>query len=137
MARPASGSNLNIADLRRILNERTRMLSKLETKRQKAERVLRDIDAEIARVAGDGGMGGRNGNGGSRVRNDRPLPDYIEEVLAKSGKPMRVGDIVNAVQAAGYRSNSKTFKNIVNQMLIKERKRFQSIDRGIYGLTKK
>ena len=45
--------------------------------------------------------------------------------------------LVNAVQAAGYRSNSKSFKNIVNQQLIKERKRFSQVDRGLYGLTKK
>lgn len=136
MARPSSGSNLNIADLQRILSERTRSLSKLERKRQKAQRVLDEIDSEIGKIAGNGAIGGRSGPGG-RVRNDRPLPDYIEEALAKNGKPMRVGDIVTAVQAAGYRSKSKTFKNIVNQMLIKERKRFQSVDRGIYGLAKK
>ncbi len=50
---------------------------------------------------------------------------------------MRVGEIVDAVKSAGYKSNSASFKNIVNQMLIKERKRFQQVDRGIYGLAKK
>jgi hypothetical protein len=53
--------------------------------------------------------------------------------MGKNGKPMRVGEIVDAVKSAGYKSNSASFKNIVNQMLIKERKRFQQVDRGIYG----
>ena len=145
MARPANGANLNIVELQRILNERKRQLDKLMRRREKLQKQVDAIDAEIGKVAGDGigGGGGTGGNGrsgggaGSRARNDRPLPDYIEEVMGKSGKPMRVGEIVDAVKSAGYKSNSASFKNIVNQMLIKERKRFQQVDRGIYGLAKK
>ncbi|CAA9404559.1 MAG: hypothetical protein AVDCRST_MAG64-1914 [uncultured Phycisphaerae bacterium] len=145
MARPANGANLNIVELQRILNERKRQLDKLMRRREKLQKQVDAIDAEIGKVAGDGigGGGGTGGNGrsgggaGSRARNDRPLPDYIEEVMGKNGKPMRVGEIVDAVKSAGYKSNSASFKNIVNQMLIKERKRFQQVDRGIYGLAKK
>jgi hypothetical protein len=136
MPRPSSGANLNIADLRRILNERTRMLDRLQKRRQKAIRAVEAIDAEIGKIAGNGGMPGRMGGGG-RVRNDKSLPDYIEEYLSKNGKPARVGDITEGVQSLGYRSNSKTFKNIVNQMLIKERKRFHAVERGLYSLAKK
>ena len=50
------------------------------------------------------------------------------------GKAMRVGEIVEAVQAGGYRSNSANFRGIVNQTLIKERKRFAAADRGLYQL---
>ena len=48
------------------------------------------------------------------------LVEAIETAL-RGGKPMRVGDIVDAVQGAGYRSNSDNFRGIVNQTLIKER----------------
>jgi hypothetical protein len=137
MPRPASGANWNIADLRRILNERTRTLDRLQKRRQKAVRAVEAIDAEIAKIAGNGGLGRMGGMGGGRVRNDKSLPDYIEDFLSKNGKPARVGDIAEGVQSLGYRSNSKTFKNIVNQMLIKERKRFQAVDRGLYSLAKK
>jgi hypothetical protein len=136
MARPTTSSTWNIQDLQRILSDRKRQLDKLMKKREKAQKRVDEIDAEITKVSG--GVVASGGRGiGSRARNDKPLPDYIEEVLAKSGKPMRVGDIVDGVRAAGYKSNSKSFKNIVNQQLIKERKRFSQIDRGIYGLTKK
>ena len=40
---------------------------------------------------------------------------------------MKVGDITDAVLATGYRSNSDNFRAIVNQTLIKERKRFLPI----------
>lgn len=135
---------MNIVELQRILGERKRQLDKLSRRREKLQKQIDAIDADMAKVAGAGGggsnsAGGSNGSGrtGTRAKNDRPLPDYIEEALGKAGKPMRVGDIVDAVKAAGYKSNSAAFKNIVNQMLIKERKRFAQIDRGIYGLAGK
>ena len=137
MARPSSGANLNLAELQRILNDRKKQVEKLVRKREKAQRAVEKLDGEINKLAGGFIGNGRSGGGGGRASNDRPLPDYIEDVLAKSGKPMKVGEIVTGVQAMGYRSNSAQFKNIVNQMLIKERKRFQQISRGLYGLSKK
>jgi hypothetical protein len=142
MARPATGTTLNIAELQRILNDRQKQLNKLVRRRDKAQRAVDEIDAEISKLSGGefavggGGANGRTGGGrGTRARNDRPLPDYIEEAMKENGKPMRVGEIVDAVRAAGYKSNSAAFKNIVNQQLIKERKRFAQIERGIYGLA--
>jgi hypothetical protein len=140
MARPSSSATLNIAELERILNERKREVDKRVRRREKLQRQIDAIDVEITKLSG-GELGlGRGSNGsaggpGSRAKNDKPLPDYIEEVLAKTGKPMRVGEIVEGVQGLGYKSNSQSFKNIVNQMLIKERKRFAQVDRGIYGLA--
>jgi len=137
MARPSSGSNLSLADLERIFRDRRKQVAKLERKRATAQRKVDELNEQIDKLSGGMGVNGRSSGGGGRVKNDKPLPDYIEMVLAKTGKPMRVGDIVNGVQGLGYRSNSGQFKNIVNQMLIKERKRFQQIERGLYGLAKK
>ncbi len=136
MARPTTSASWNIQDLQRILTDRKRQLDKLMKKRDKAQKRVDEIDAEISKVSG-GAMTSNGRGAGSRARNDKPLPDYIEEVLAKAGKPMRVGDIDAGVRALGYKSNSKSFKNIVNQQLIKERKRFVQVDRGLYGLAKK
>jgi hypothetical protein len=134
MARPANMSNMNIADIERFLSDRKRQLDKLKKKRAKAQAKVDAIDAEIAKIGGGSSGGGRGA--GSRARNDRPLPDYIEDVLAKSSKPMRVGDIEVGVKALGYKSNAASFKNIVNQQLIKDRKRFKAVDRGLYALAK-
>ena len=142
MARPSSNATLNIAELQRILGERKKEVDKRVRRREKLQRQIDAIDVEISKLSGGEVSGGRSTNGsaggpGSRARNDRPLPDYIQDVLAENGKPMRVGEIVDGVEKKGYKSNSASFKNIVNQMLIKERKRFAQIDRGIYGLAKK
>src|SRR5690606_24020503 len=105
-----------------------RQRSKLLQERKKLQNRIDQVDRQIQMLDGSGG-GAVTASG---RRNDRPLPDVIEAVLKKSSKPMKVGDIAQAVQAAGYRSNSANFRGIVNQALIKEKKRFTSPSRGYY-----
>ena len=133
MARPNSGLNFNIAQLERILDERRSDLSKLERQRSELQRKLEGLDRQIVKL--NGGIRGMRGRmGGGRARNERSLIETIEEVMRSNGKAMRVGDIVDAVSATGYRSSSANFRGIVNQTLIKERKRFNQADRGLYEL---
>jgi septal ring factor EnvC (AmiA/AmiB activator) len=134
MARPNTGLNFNIAQLERILDERRTAVSKLERQRTELQRKLDGLERQIVRLNGGiRGMRGRLGGSG-RARNDRSLVETIEDVMRGKGKAMRVGEIVDAVTATGYRSNSANFRGIVNQTLIKERKRFGQADRGLYEL---
>jgi hypothetical protein len=129
--------NFNIAQLERILDDRRTEVSRLE--RQRAE-LAASSKASTARsgssTAGSGGCAGgyAAAGGGGRARNERSLVETLEAVMRSNGKPMRVGDIVEAVTATGYRSNSANFRGIINQTLIKERKRFGQADRGVYEL---
>jgi hypothetical protein len=133
MARPNSGVNFNIAQLERILDDRRSELSKLERQRLDLQRRLNGLERQIIKV--NGGLRGMRGRmGGGRARNARSLVETIEEVMRGNGKAMRVGEIVDAVTATGYRSSSANFRGIVNQTLIKERKRFGQADRGLYEL---
>ena len=133
MARPNTGINFNIAQLERILNDRRSELTKLERQRGELQRKLDGLDRQIMKLGGLKGIRGRLGGGG-RARNPRSLIETIEDVMRSNGKAMRVGEIVDAVTATGYRSNSANFRGIVNQTLIKERKRFGQADRGLYEL---
>ena len=137
MARPNSGLNFNIAQLERILDERRSEVSRLERQRAELARKLDGLDRQIGKLNGGlRGMRGRlrSAGGGVRARNERSLVETLEEVMRSNGKPMRVGEIVDAVSATGYRSNSANFRGIINQTLIKERKRFGQADRGVYEL---
>jgi hypothetical protein len=141
MPRPSTGGNLNIEELERILNTRRAEVNKLLRRRQTVQRRLDNIDRQIERVGGaraiDGRRSGGGGGSGSRARNEKSLAEVMEDVLRAAGKPMGVGEMVEAAQAAGYRSNSPSFRAIVNQTLIKERKRFASTgERGMYQLKK-
>jgi hypothetical protein len=131
MPRPSSGSGLTIAQLQQMLEGRRVELNKLRKKRNDIQRDLDALDRQIERVGG--GMGGRRGGNGSRVRNEMSLNDTIDQVLRGGGKPMKVGEIVDGVLATGYKSNSANFRGIVNQTLIKD-KRFTASERGTYQI---
>ena len=132
MARPASGANLSIPQLEQILQKRRSERQQLEKERSRLQRRLGELEAKI-RALGGGGSRGRIGTG--RVRNEKSLNEMIVAVLSRTGKPMGVGDIEQAVRSAGYRSNSDSFRSIVNQALIKD-KRFGAASRGMYQLKK-
>lgn len=118
-----------IAELKALISERRSRMVKLKTEHRKLSRRLAQIDNEI------GNLGGSLGRTGIRPRNDKNLIDVMDDVLRENGKPMRVGDITDAVHAAGYRSSSANFRGIVNQTLIKD-KRFIAAARGLYQLKK-
>jgi hypothetical protein len=135
MPRPNTGVNFNIAQLERILHDRKSEVTKLERQREELRRKLDGLDRQIIRLGGGmRGMRGRGAVGMGRARNERSLIETIEGVMRDNGKPMRVGEILDAVSSTGYRSNSANFRGIINQTLIKERKRFNQAERGTYGL---
>lgn len=134
MARPHNGERLTIAELERMLDFRRGKLSKLEKDRARLQRKLDDLDARIRLLnGGAGGVGARSASG--RAQNPQSLVATMESILREAGKPLAVGDILQKVHAAGYRSNSANFRALINQTLIKD-KRFTAADRGVYQLKK-
>ena len=127
MARGRIGG-LSISEIESILQQRRGELSKLRKQRAVLQRDLDKLDRRIESLGG-----GRARSG--RARNSQSLTAILEAVLQKGTKPLQVGDIVDKVQAAGYRSSSANFRGIVNQTLIKD-KRFASAGRGLYQMKK-
>lgn len=131
MSRSGASSGLSIEQLEKLLNSRRNELQKLMRQRAKIAKRLEMLDNRIHDLGGKAG-----GRGATRARNEYSLLELMETVMKEAGKPMKVGDIMEAVQAKGYRSTSPNFRGIVNQTLIKERKRFAQASRGIYQLKK-
>jgi hypothetical protein len=127
---------VSTAQLERILEQRRREANKLKRERNKLRQKLSMLDRRLMMIDGASVRGGGGGAGGGRARNEHSLVQSMEMVLSKAGKPMRVGEIVDGVLGTGYRTNSENFRGIVNQTLIKERKRFSSAGRGSYQLKK-
>jgi len=138
-SRGPSLRSASITELSREMQRRARELDKLEKRRQKAIAEVDQLDAEInelrkvlghsASAGGGRRASGRKGGTGKRPRNERKLPDVLQEVL--SGKTMGVSEAAEAAKKAGYQSSSENFKNIVNQALITD-KRFKRVGRGQY-----
>ena len=138
MPRTAASAGFSIAQLEQMLDKCRGERQKIERERNKVAKRLAALDARLHALGGGNGRGrgGAGGGGaGTRVRNDKSLVEMIEGVLGKSAKAMNVGDIADAVQKGGYRTNSANFRGIVNQTLIKD-KRFTSAARGMYQLKK-
>ena len=141
MARTRSTVDLSLAELERLMQSRRTQVTRLTRQRDKLQKKIDALNGRISELSG-GAMGGSGTNGGGgggagrgRARNDVSLQDAIHQVLNKAPGPMGVGDIMEKVRAAGYRSNSANFRGIVNQTLIKD-KRFSSAARGMYQVKK-
>ena len=134
MARPFT---LTIASLKHMLDARESELAKLEKQRAKVAKELAHLDRSIERVGGSAaGRWKSRGRGVSRARNEQSLVEALTSVLKDAGKPLGVGEILAAVRATGYHSSSDNFRGIINQTLIKERKLFSAVSRGVYQLKK-
>ena len=110
------------AELRRRRSD----LGKLVRKRDRLTDQLKEVNEMIAQMGGPIGI---SEPGRKRPRNKRTLPEALADV--PRGVDMSVTEAAEAVQLAGYRTTSPSFRTIVNQTLIRD-KRFKKISRGRY-----
>jgi hypothetical protein len=130
MARPSS--NLSINELERIIHARQKELGKLEKRRSKLQKQLDKVETHIRALTGNGKAPSARG-GGTRVHNEVSLSEAVYHVLSGASAPLGIGEIADKVLASGYRSNSASFRTVVNVTLIKD-KRFAKAGRGLYQL---
>jgi hypothetical protein len=128
-------------------------LSKLRIHRKTLAARLGAVDRQISTLAGEspqrvrGKKAGKRGKKATRkVRTAKrgkaagkratrkPLVHYIQKVLGKTKKGMRVKDMVQAVIDAGYHTTSKHFYRAVASQL-RKRKNFRRVSRGMYKLA--
>jgi hypothetical protein len=135
MARNIDPSGLTITVLEQMLAKRRAELNRLTKDRVRIIQQLAAIDAQLRTLGGSSDTAATVTRSG-RARNDKSLVSTLEVVLGKSSKPLRVGDIVQGVLDSGYHSTAANFRAMVNQTLIRERKRFSSPERALYTLKK-
>ena len=130
-----------IAELRAELAAKEKQVSKLRAQRQKVMKRLAALDRDIAVLGGRAVTGKPKAAKkakrriAARKRRSRSLPslaDVLAKVLAGKGA-VKVADARKLAIAAGYRSTSSQFGNIVSQALITD-KRFRKVSRGVYAL---
>lgn len=117
---------MSTAELHAELKRREREVRKLERRR---ERLLNDLSEVEQQLAAEGALSASGGIR-RRPRNEMNLVDTLAEVL--KGKEMSVTEATQAVQQAGYMTTAANFRTIVNQALIREKKRFKKVSRGRY-----
>lgn len=125
--------NVSLDDLQREMRRRQREVGKLAKKRDRLAGELEALDKEIASLGGSFSGGGygttTTGKVRRRPRNEASLGESLLGVL--KNKTMSVTEAAEAVQRAGYKTTSSSFRTIVNQTLIKD-PRFKKVSRGKY-----
>jgi len=119
-------NDMSTAELHAELQRRGRSVKKLERRREKLLADLADVEAELAQEGALSSAGGIR----RRPRNEKNLVDALHEVL--QGKTMSVTEATQAVQQAGYITTAANFRTIVNQALLREKKKFKKVARGQY-----
>jgi len=74
------------------------------------------------------------GKRGGKRAVEKPLAEYIQEVLKKEKAGMGINEIAEAVQKVGYKTASKKFSNVITILLGKD-KRFKRVERGVFKLA--
>ena len=125
MPRPkrASSQDLSLTEIQSELNERQKIVRRLEKRRAHLAAELEGINLQIFDLTG------AHPQGAPRPRNTSNLGDALVKLLR--GREMTVTEAAEAVQAAGYATTASNFRTIVNQRLISD-KRFKKIRRGVY-----
>ncbi|MFO0873998.1 MAG: hypothetical protein U0575_08520 [Phycisphaerales bacterium] len=132
--------DISISDLHAELRRRHSQAKPLEARRAKLAATLAKLDAELAslghHVGGTAvaavrrGPGRPRGSRGPRPANTLSLVDTLQKVL--TDKTLGVNEAAAAVLSAGYRTQSKNFRTVVNQTLLVNKGKFRKVDRGRY-----
>ncbi|MGJ8636898.1 MAG: hypothetical protein ACSHX5_08655 [Phycisphaerales bacterium] len=117
---------VSFEELQAEMARRSKLVGRLERKRNRLQAELSEIDAELASFGALSATGGIR----RRPRNEMNLVDTLQKVL--KNKTMSVTDAAQAARDAGYMTTAANFRTIVNQALIRETKTFKKVSRGQY-----
>ena len=126
-------SNMSIADLQQEIHRRQKQLPKLIAQR---DALSREIAALQGMAAPDAWKAAeavpRKTRGRRRAKNKIGLADALA-VFAKGKAKVTISEAMDGVLAAGYKTKSGNFRQVVNRMLLID-KRFRSVARGVFTL---
>jgi hypothetical protein len=121
LARRIAEQEAQLERLRQEHEAREKQLGGLMQRKQDLQAQLAEVEAEI-RALTRGGKGQRvsvangphpgRGRGGRRG-NRLPLRELVLELLRKNNRPMAAREVAEQALAAGYRTTSKDFTNVV------------------------
>src|SRR5262245_35808874 len=111
----AKDTSLSLADLEKLISNRTGQLDTLLKKRDELEAEVESLDAQLQEFVTTGSISKRGGR--KRPRNEAPLRRVMLEVLGKTKRGLSLADLSQRIKETGYKSHSHNFKNVVYQCL--------------------
>ena len=126
----------SIADLERLLDERKARLQDLVQQRERLQKELDKLDAQIQGAASVDGPFRRKHGGKRRVKNEMSLRAAVQQVLNKNKKGLSLADLEIAILETGYKSGSSNFRNVVYQAVYNSADIVRDDKTGHYKLQK-
>ena len=126
----------SIADLERLLDEKKAQLQDLVQQRERLQKELDKLDAQIQGAASVDGPVRRKLGGKRRVKNEMSLRAAVQQVLNKNKKGLSLADLETAISETGYKSGSSNFRNVVYQAVYNSADIVRDDKTGHYKLQK-
>ena len=127
---------VSTAALKEELRRRLEALPKLIAQRDELNRQIAELEALGATAEAPtlekAPAPKRKARKAKRAKNPVALPEALAEAI-KGKESMSIASAAEAVLAAGYKTTSKNFRNLVKQVLSHD-KRFKRVGKGQYTL---
>lgn len=128
-------ANISVAELERILLSRKQQLEELQQRKATLLAELGRIDEEIAKMQGARQtLNVSVATRGNKPVNVKSLREYVLEILGRSRRGMSLSDLSEKVLAAGYRTESNNFRNVLYQCLYNTKDVYHDDSTGTYRL---
>jgi hypothetical protein len=126
-----------LAALQAEIARRQKLLPKLIAQRDALSREIAQLEGAMEKLGGE--TAAPKAPKAAAKRRRRKLPKNkinLADALAafmKGREKVTVGEAMEGVLAAGYKSNASDFRGVVNNMLLAD-KRFKKVERGVFTL---
>ena len=128
-------STMSITDLRQEIERRQKLLPKLIAQRDALSQEITELQGLAtpeARKAAKPEAAPKKTRRRHRAKYKVGLAEVLATVLKGKAK-VTIGEAMEGVLAAGYKSKSRDFRGVVNNMLLKDN-RFKNVARGVFTL---
>jgi len=122
-------STMSITDLRQEIERRQKLLPKLIAQRDALSREITELQGLAAPEAR---KAGKKARGRRRPDNKIGLANLLAQVMKGKAK-VTIGEAMEGVLSAGYKTTSSHFRQVVNKTLLTD-KRFKNVARGVFTL---
>jgi len=109
---PKPAGMLTVSELEKMLEDRKIKAVELAKQRNVLQKQLEEIDRQLAEVMGAGRVVSRR-----RMKNGKSLRTHVLAILGKSKKGYSMAQLRARILAAGYKSSSSNFRNVLYQCL--------------------
>lgn len=131
-------SGMSVEEIEAQLEARkTSEITDLESRLEKLRAESGTVEQRIAMLRGAARTprrgGGGKGSRGARAVNERPLTQYLHEILKGANEPMTARQLEEKLSETDYKSNAKNKYVVIFTALSKNKDMFKKTDRGHYA----